>query len=379
MGPSNEPCNFERLKQAQLWLRIVQVIFCLALAASSALILTPAHMVTIGISAVGLLVSLLYLIGNAAGSPGLRRRLEGVLDVCLSAILCICFLALGAWLLLGARATGCLAPQKLPRSSQRVYKETNAASIPGKNIPCNGTDFCKICGGRSKVEEACNATAACVAYDFEVQGDNRDCGYLKSGVTWLVPRDGMTAYVMDSITPIMGMPAGMYDQVNGTNIPGRDLACGASAQKCRVCGGRAAVERRCNAEPKCRGYSVFASGKDVCGYLKDNPGPPEFSSGYTTYIKGSFPEATSGGARRLLALSLSSADSGWSLMPSVKTMCIVFDVSFVLAFVLGALFAGTAVVGGYAMRHGQGLLPLNVVREDEWKAAIDSIAPLPRK
>jgi hypothetical protein len=53
----------------------------------------------------------------------------------------------------------------------------------GYDIACGQKDwkgkpapFCKICGGRTAVEAACNQRAVCVAYDMQ----GRDCGYLKA-------------------------------------------------------------------------------------------------------------------------------------------------------------------------------------------------------
>lgn len=40
----------------------------------------------------------------------------------------------------------------------------------------NGSKFCRLCGGRAKVQAACDANTDCVAFDME----GADCGYLKA-------------------------------------------------------------------------------------------------------------------------------------------------------------------------------------------------------
>ena len=54
-----------------------------------------------------------------------------------------------------------------------------------------------MCGPASKVAEACNKIANCVAFTYEFQADGTPCGYLKYATKQGQFKEGWMAYFKD--------------------------------------------------------------------------------------------------------------------------------------------------------------------------------------
>jgi hypothetical protein len=87
---------------------------------------------------------------------------------------------------------------------------------------------------------------------------------------------------------VRGPPGGMsgfvkkkYTANKDKAIPAHDIECEVGQQFCKVCGGQAAVEAKCNAVPICVAYDME---DNKCGYIKQAKGPTTTKAGFTSWV-----------------------------------------------------------------------------------------------